>query len=56
MSKVTDEQLRGFIETVFNQFDQDRSGHLNVSELANFFNQVYTMMGQNVRLNQAQAQ
>ena len=52
---VTEAQLRQFIETVFNKYDYDRTGHLNAQELASFFNDVFAGLGQPTRFNQAQA-
>ena len=52
---IPDNVLQNYIDTVFNRFDRDRSGTLDSSELASFFNSVFEMMGNPTRLNDQQA-
>lgn len=52
---IADNVLQSYIDQVFNKFDKDRSGTLDPAQLADFFNDVYAMMGQNVRVNNQQA-
>jgi len=55
MMNVNDAQLKEFINQVFTKFDRDNTGTLEPLELANFFNEVFTQMGNPIRLNQQQA-
>ena len=50
---ISDDQLRGYIDSVFRDFDRDNSGSLDVNELANFFNAVFMKMGDPTRVSQA---
>lgn len=52
---ISDNVLRQYIDTIFNRYDRDRSMSLDVGELANFFNDVFAMMGDPRRINQQQA-
>lgn len=50
-----DNVLRNYIDQIFTKYDRDRSLTLEVNELANFFNDVFMMMGDPRRINQQQA-
>lgn len=52
---IDDNTLRSFIDKVFANYDRDRSGTLDSSELAGFFNDVFQMSGNQTRINQQQA-
>ena len=52
---IPDNALQNYIDTIFNNFDRDRSGTLDPNELASFFNSVFQMMGNPTRLNDQQA-
>ena len=52
---ISDNVLQSYIDQVFMKFDRDRSGSLDPAELADFFNDVYAMMGNSTRVNNAQA-
>ena len=45
MNQVDDNTLRMYIDQVFAEFDRDRSGTLELQELAAFFSKVFGMMG-----------
>jgi hypothetical protein len=51
---MQDQQLRMYIDQVFNTYDRDRSGTLDPNELVAFFNDVLSMMGYPIRVNQFQ--
>jgi Ca2+-binding EF-hand superfamily protein len=36
--QVTDSQITAYIDQAFQKYDKDRSGYLDVNELAQFFN------------------
>lgn len=55
MTTPSDATLQQYIDQVFNQFDHDRSGTLELTELANFFNSVFQAMGDPTRFNEMQA-
>lgn len=52
---ISDSTLRNYIDQIFNKYDSDRSNTLEVPELANFFNDVFALMGDPRRINQQQA-
>lgn len=52
---IPDHVLQNYIDQIFNKFDRDRSGTLDASELANFFNDVFQLMGDPTRINEFQA-
>ena len=52
---IPDNVLKGYIDQIFANYDRDRSNTLEVNELANFFNDVFMMMGDPRRINQQQA-
>ena len=52
---IPDNVLRQYIDQIFDRYDRDRSGTLESFELANFFNDVFAMMGDPRRINQQQA-
>jgi hypothetical protein len=56
MQSLSDQQLSYYIEQVFARYDRDCSGGLDAAELANFFADLYRMMGYNVQITYQQAQ
>jgi Ca2+-binding EF-hand superfamily protein len=52
---LSDQQLQGYIEQVFGNFDRDRTGSLNTQELAQFFNEVFRSAGINRQISQQEA-
>lgn len=52
---IPDPVLKQYIDQIFNNYDRDRSNTLEVNELANFFNDVFAMMGDPRRVSQLQA-
>ena len=44
MSGLDDGVLRMFIDEVFDVYDSDRNGYLDVNELHTFFNQLYIQL------------
>ena len=52
---ITDQQLKTYIDQVFNKYDKNSSGTLDCNELAKFFNDVFTMTHNPTRLNTQQA-
>jgi hypothetical protein len=56
MSNITDDQLRSYIDHIFMQYDKDRSGSLNSSELSYFFNDLFQMMNVPRRVSQLEAE
>ena len=55
MLKLTDDQLRDYIQQVFARYDRDRSGNLDCHEIAPFFNDLFTITGNPERINAYQA-
>ena len=52
---IPDNVLQQYIDQIFSRYDRDRSGTLDASELASFFNDVFQAMGNPTRINQQQA-
>lgn len=52
---ISDSALKQYIDQIFQKYDRDRSGTLDAQELALFFNDIFAMMGDPRRINQAQA-
>jgi Ca2+-binding EF-hand superfamily protein len=52
---LSDQQLIQYIDQVFQRYDRDCSGGLDAAELANFFADLYRMMGFNVQISYQQA-
>lgn len=52
---ITDQQLRYYIDQVFQKYDRDYSGTLDVNELYLFFNDIFAMTGSSYRLQPQQA-
>ena len=52
---ITDDQIRNYIEHVFNRYDRDRSGTLTSNELVFFFNDLFQTMNNPRRINQLEA-
>jgi hypothetical protein len=55
MNIVDDNTLRMYIDQVFAEFDRDRSGTLELQELAAFFSKVFAMMGYNRQITYQEA-
>ena len=49
-----DTKLQQYVEQVFARYDRDRSGCLNVNEIAGFINEVMSLSGYPTNLNQQQ--
>ena len=47
--------LKNYIETVFNKYDTDRNGSLDVHEMTLFFNDLFKNLGINTTVTEAQA-
>ena len=45
---LQDEMLRNYIETVFNRYDTDRNGSLDVQEMTLFFNDLFRTLQINI--------
>lgn len=43
--QVDDNTLRMYVDQIFNEFDRDRSGTLEVHELGAFFTKVFALTG-----------
>ena len=52
---VSDYQLMAYIDQIFMKYDRDRSGGLDVAQLANFYTDLYRMLGYNVQISYQQA-
>ena len=55
IQSLSDQQLMQYIDTVFMKYDRDRSGSLDVSELANFYADLYRCFGYNAQMTYQQA-
>ena len=53
---MNDEILKMYVDEIFLVYDKDRSGFLDASELAGFFNDIFAMFNDPRRMNQAQAE
>ena len=47
--------LRSYIDTVFNRYDTDRNGSLDVMEMTNFFNDLFRTLQINVTVTPEQS-
>ena len=52
---ITDQQLRMYIDQVFQKYDRDYSGSLDPNELYLFFNDIFAMTGSPYRVQPQQA-
>jgi hypothetical protein len=52
---ITDQQLRSYIDQVFQKYDRDYSGSLDPNELYLFFNDIFAMTGSPYRVQPQQA-
>lgn len=52
---ITDQQLRYYIDQVFQKYDRDYSGTLDPNELYLFFNDIFAMTGSSYRVQPQQA-
>ena len=53
-ANIQDEMIRSYIESVFNKYDTDRNGTLNVQEMTQFFNELFRNLNINTTVNEAQ--
>lgn len=44
---MQDEMIKNYIESVFNKYDTDRNGSLDVNEMTLFFNDLFRSLGIN---------
>ena len=56
MANLSDNQLKTYIDEIFDRYDADRSGNLDANELANFFNDLFRTIGNPTVITQQQAQ
>lgn len=54
-NSLQDEMLRSYIDTVFNRYDTDRNGSLDVMEMTNFFNDLFRTLQINVTVTPEQS-
>lgn len=54
-NSLQDEMLKSYIESVFRKYDTDNNGSLDVSEMTQFFNELFQKLGINTTITQAQA-
>lgn len=47
--------LKNYIETVFNRYDTDRNGTLDVHEMTSFFNDLFRTLNIGVTVTEAQS-
>ena len=47
--------IKNYIETVFNKYDTDRNGSLDVQEMTLFFNDLFRSIGINTVVTEAQS-
>jgi len=47
--------LKTYINTIFDKYDTDRSGTLDVNEMTYFFNDLFATLGVNVKVTQEQS-
>ena len=52
---ISDEQLRKYIDQVFEKYDHNHTFSLRPNELAEFFNDIFAMSGNPTRISQQQA-
>ena len=52
---LQDEMLRNYIETVFNRYDTDRNGSLDVREMTLFFNDLFRTLEINITVTDKQS-
>ena len=52
---LQDEMLKSYIESVFNKYDTDKNGALDVHEMTNFFNDLFRNLGMNSVVTEAQS-
>lgn len=52
---LQDEMLRSYIETVFNRYDTDRNGSLDVMEMTGFFNDLFRTLQINATVTPEQS-
>ncbi len=56
MQYVNDQMLMQYINDIFMKYDRDNSGGLDACQLANFFTDLYRLMGYQVYITFPQAQ
>lgn len=54
-SSLQDQMIMNYIETVFNKYDTDRTGTLDVREMTLFFNELFRSLNINTVVTEEQA-
>lgn len=54
-SSLQDEMLKSYIESVFNKYDTDKNGALDIQEMTLFFNDLFRNLGINTVVTEAQS-
>lgn len=54
-NSLQDEMLKAYIDSVFNKYDADRNGSLDVKEMTLFFNDLFRNLNINVVVTEAQS-
>jgi hypothetical protein len=54
-STLQDQMIQSYIEQVFNKYDTDRNGTLDVVEMTAFFNDLFRSLSINVIVTQEQS-
>jgi len=54
-NSLQDEMLKAYIESVFNKYDADRNGSLDVKEMTMFFNDLFRNLNIPVVVTEAQS-
>jgi Ca2+-binding EF-hand superfamily protein len=52
---LQDEMLKNYIETVFNRYDTDKNGTLDVQEMTSFFNDLFRQLQIGVTVTEQQS-
>lgn len=47
--------LKSYIESVFNKYDTDKNGALDIQEMTQFFNDLFRSLGINTVVTEAQS-
>lgn len=54
-NSLQDEMLKSYIESVFNKYDTDKNGALDIQEMTLFFNDLFRNLGINTVVTEAQS-
>jgi Ca2+-binding EF-hand superfamily protein len=54
-NSLQDEMIKAYIESVFNKYDTDRNGSLDVREMTLFFNDLFRSLNINMVVTDAQS-